>query len=58
MGWPATNWYCLGSAAVAKPPGTAREPVPAHGITAQKRPWADKGAGGVGSKGAVMGRTF
>ncbi|BEP96588.1 hypothetical protein GmRootA79_49720 [Acidovorax sp. A79] len=37
---------------------TARDPVPAQGTSAQKRPWADKGTRGVGNSTAVMARPF
>ncbi|MNT56370.1 hypothetical protein D3C71_1876980 [compost metagenome] len=42
----------------AAPATMAREPIPAQGTSAQKRPWADKGASGGCSNGAVMGRSF
>ena len=38
MGWPASDWYCLG------PEAPEREPVPAQGIRAQN-PDRDGGIG-------------
>ena len=44
--------------ALPAPAGTARDPTPAQGTKAQKRPWADKGVSEGGSRGAVMERSF
>ena len=56
----ATVDACTGCACAAKPApaGTARDPTPAQGTSAQKRPWADKGVSEGCSRGAVMERSF
>ena len=71
MGCPAITWYCLGRGpatnAGAESDGDkeatrgttmAREPVPAQGISAQKRAVADKETGVVGNRETVMGPSF
>ncbi|MNT85831.1 hypothetical protein D3C72_2260430 [compost metagenome] len=45
-------------AGAAAPAATARKPIPAQGTSAQNRPWADKGASGGWSEGAIMKRSF
>jgi len=56
----ATVDACTGCAegAMPAPAGTARDPTPAQGTKAQKRPWADKGVSEGCNRGAVMERSF